>query len=189
MTKLLASIFFVGCFFITHIYSENTAILSTGIGYRSALSNLGDELEPGPGVHLDGVLPYYQQTNLIAAVDLHIHQAPHFSRDILLGKAGLGLEYQKLNTMHSILPRAGLGLSVFWARTISAPEGQMFLLDDNEWEFGFFPFMQWEIPLTPSFSMGIFAETDFIFSEPVWTILPALYITGKYKFSISQLPW
>lgn len=87
-------------------------------------------------------------------------------------KSGIGLEIQGPPWW----PGAGVGLSHHFVRSTGARNNREMLLDANESEFGFYPYLQ--MPLMPGkkAKLLLVVSQDVIFSKPDYTFFPTLSI-------------
>ena len=87
-------------------------------------------------------------------------------------KSGIGLEIQGPRWW----PLAGVGLSHHFVRSTGVRNGREMLLDANESEFGFYPYLQ--MPLMPGKKIKLLlaVSQDVIFSKPEYTFFPNVSI-------------
>ncbi|MBF0432444.1 MAG: hypothetical protein HQK83_14260 [Fibrobacteria bacterium] len=140
---------------------------------------LQDVLEPQPIFGLRVNTPYYKSWLVHAQMRYALLDGSDSPRSLHYIKTGIGLGYQFSFFSQPVL---GIGLSNYFVRASDIRTAQKFLLDDNESEFGVYPFLQVGFPLSTSFSLIAGFEWDMIFSEPRYSHLLNVNAGIEYRW-------
>jgi len=147
----------------------HTTVLIGGIFPQDNLRTVLDD-RPVFGLKLSS--PYYGnwRTNAELQYALLGGDSP---RSLHYVKTGLGVAYE-LPTV--FLPVAGLGLSNYFIRSTAGDADGDLLMDDNESEFGAYPFLCWNVPVYHKLFLQAGLEWDLVFSRPHFSQLPNVYL-------------
>jgi hypothetical protein len=152
---------------LTHFH---TVLQVGGIFPRDQLQDILDnQAEFG----FSAASPYYG--NLLTQVDFQysLLDGDESPRALHYFKGGIGLAY---DLPAPYLPAAGLGLSYYFVRSLRKKTGGFMFVDDNESEFGFYPFVRWTIPLSSKLFLQAGGGWDIVFTEPSYSHLPCAWL-------------
>jgi hypothetical protein len=148
-------------------------------GAVSPRGDLRDVLEDRPVFGLQLCTPYAGSWKAVGQFQYSLLDGDASPRSVHYLKTGLGLAYEFPG---KYLPVTGLGLANFFIRSAGRNADGGLLMDDNESEFGLYPFVIWNVGLFSRLSLHIGLEWDLILSEPEYTHLPAGYMGVGWRW-------
>lgn len=164
MTKLLGLSLF-GFWLITSSYAQQPfehSWLQISSGAVFPLGNLRDTLATAPQVRLEWQTSYVHQHQMY--LEMTYAQLTGWSQ----GKLHLVTAHAGLQTRVPVIPlTAGLGVSLFYARTVEGqdPSAPFFQIHDNESEFGWNARLRWHLWQKNAWSVWL--GTSY---EEAWTL-------------------
>ncbi len=139
--------------------------------------NLEDQFQASPQIEANLISSYYGNFLALGWIQYALLMGEAPKSQVHLGQGGAGLIYdlpKALNMPHPLkvcLPRPGIGFLLSLIRGEGHYENEMYLLSDNESEFGHFFSLNWKIPLKDRYSLALNSRWNMIWSEPKFTHL------------------
>ncbi len=175
---IILAFFSVSCLWAqTDVFSHFSTALHAGV--LSPQYELKDILGPRPLFGLRFNSPYKNNWLVHAQLQYAYLDGDNSPRSLHYIKSGLGLGFSFPVYSSPVL---GLGFSNHFIRAVVKRNSQKFLLDDNESEFGFYPFIHACLPITSSLDLTAGLGWEIIFSEPKYSHLPNLTAGLQYNW-------
>lgn len=151
--------------------------LGTGFGVLVPLPNINKYINPAFHLQFQASTSYTPLLDMgfqILATKLTI---PHMQREIIFTKAGSHFQTTSIFGFSM-----GAGLSFYFIRGIHVSDKEVkLLLDSNEWEFGFYPFIRQKLFSIHQWTFSGLVQNDLVFSTPHFTSLGCVSLLIDYS--------
>ncbi len=174
--KIFLKIYFFVCLLSHTSFSDTDLFKHLSLNFNASMikptQRLGDLLQPSPNFGVKLKSGYYSNIKCHVMLDyslLTTSEKSTYQRDIHYIHAGLGAGYQPGSLF---LPEIGLGVDISLIRSAEGYTGKSLLMDDNESEYGVYPFLNWDIYFKEQWFININFLWSVIFSQPNYGHLP-----------------
>lgn len=155
------------------VYFKTAAIIP-----RGTLKNV---LDPAPAAGIYLTTPYYGRFKAHAQMMYSLLDGAQSPVSVHYIKSGAALSY---TPPLPYLPGFGAGLGHYYTRAhnVYTPRPSGYLLRDNESEFGWYPFILWELSIAKKLRAAAGAEWDIVWSQSHYSHLPVIFIAMGWSW-------